>query len=60
MNPKLQYGGNLLVLIVTRIVNLIFQNAEIPNALKSGIGCPVFKNEGKMKEDPNSYRQITG
>jgi hypothetical protein len=40
-------------------VNLIFQNAAIPSTLKSGIGCPIFKNGGKLKEDPNSYRRIT-
>ena len=27
--------------------------------LKSGIVCPVFKNGGKPKDDPNSYRKIT-
>jgi hypothetical protein len=35
------------------------KNAEIPNTLKTGIGCPIFKNGGKPKEDPNSYRRIT-
>ena len=40
-------------------MNLIFQNAAIPNTLKSGFGCPIFKNGGKPKEDPNSYRRIT-
>ena len=55
----LKYGGNLAVIILTKLVNLIFQNAEIPNTLKTGIGCPIFKNGGKPKEDPNSYRRIT-
>jgi hypothetical protein len=27
--------------------------------LKSGIVCPVFKNGGKPKDDPNSYKKIT-
>ena len=27
--------------------------------LKSGIVCPVFKNGGQPKDDPNSYRKIT-
>ncbi|CAC5410976.1 unnamed protein product [Mytilus coruscus] len=26
--------------------------------IKSGIVCPVFKNGGKPKDDPNSYRKI--
>jgi hypothetical protein len=54
----LKYGGNLNVIILTKLVSLIFQNEEIPNTLKTGIGCPIFKNGGKPKEDPNSYRRI--
>jgi hypothetical protein len=50
-----KYGGNLPVIILTKLVNLIFQNAAIPNTLKSGIGCPIFKNGDK----PNSYHRIT-
>jgi hypothetical protein len=54
----LKYGGNLTVIILIKLVNLIFQNAAIPSTLKSGIGCPIFKNGGKLKEDPNSlYRR---
>jgi hypothetical protein len=45
--------------ILTKLLNISFQNAEIPNTLKTGIGCPIFKNGGKPKEDPNSYRRIT-
>jgi hypothetical protein len=54
----IKYGGNLIVIILTKVVNLIFQNAAIPNTLKTGIGCPIFKNGGKLKEDPNSYRAL--
>ena len=41
----LKYGGNLTVIILTKLVNLIFQNAAIPNTWKSGIGCLILKTE---------------
>jgi hypothetical protein len=40
-------------------MELLFKNIHIPSILKSGIVCPVFKNGGKPKDDPNSYRNIT-
>ncbi|CAG2237181.1 unnamed protein product [Mytilus edulis] len=55
----LKYGGQTVVNILTKLINLIFKTVAVPNNLKIGIGCPLFKNGGKPKEDPNSYRRIT-
>ena len=55
----LKFGGNIIINILIKLVNIIFQNTTIPDVLKSGIGCPIFKNGGKPREDPNSYRRIT-
>lgn len=57
----LKYGGSQLSYILTFIIKFVFKNIHIhvPSMLKSGIVCPVFKNGGKPKDDPNSYRKIT-
>ncbi|XP_063411607.1 uncharacterized protein LOC134694525 [Mytilus trossulus] len=55
----LKYGGQTVINILTKLINLIFKTVAVPNNLKIGIGCPLFKNGGKPKEDPNSYRRIT-
>lgn len=38
---------------------MVFSNTVIPDSLKGGIECPIYKNGGKPKDDPNSYRRIT-
>ncbi|CAC5411304.1 unnamed protein product [Mytilus coruscus] len=55
----LKYGGHIVINILTKLINLIFKTVVVPNNLKTGIGCPLFKNGGKSKEDPSSYRRIT-
>ncbi|CAC5364281.1 unnamed protein product [Mytilus coruscus] len=52
----LKYGGSLLISVLAYIINFLFKHVHI---IKSGIVCPVFKNGGKPKDDPNSYRKIT-
>ena len=54
----MKYGEDILISILTRLINFIFQNLDIPNFLKSGITTPILK-KGKKKSDPNSYRKIT-
>ncbi|CAC5378655.1 unnamed protein product [Mytilus coruscus] len=55
----LKYGGSLLISVLAFIINFLFKHVHIPAVIKSGIVCPVFKNGGKPKDDPNSYRKIT-
>ncbi|CAC5399462.1 unnamed protein product [Mytilus coruscus] len=53
----LKYGGSLLISVLAYIINFLFKHVHIPALIKSGIVCPVFKNGGKPKDDPNSYRK---
>ncbi|VDI24965.1 Hypothetical predicted protein [Mytilus galloprovincialis] len=55
----LKYGGQPVIKIIVKLVNFIFQHINLPSNLKSGICYPVFKNGGKPREMPNSYRKIT-
>ncbi|CAC5375526.1 unnamed protein product [Mytilus coruscus] len=55
----LKYGGSLLISVLAFIINFLFKHVHIPALIKSGIVCPVLKNGGKPKDDPNSYRRIT-
>ena len=56
----LKYGGEIVICILTKIVNMVFSDTAIPDSLKGGIGCPIYKNGGKPKDDPNSYRRRGG
>lgn len=55
----MKFGGDSVIFVLTKIVNLIFSTLCIPKTLKSGMGCPIYKNGGKPIDDPNSYRRIT-
>ena len=43
----LKYGGDILISILTRLINFIFQTLDIPNFLKSGIATPILKKGKK-------------
>ena len=38
----LLYGGESVIYILTKIVNMVFSNTAIPDSLKGGIGCPIY------------------
>ena len=38
----LLYGGESVICILTKIVNMVFSNTAIPDSLKGGIGCPIY------------------
>jgi hypothetical protein len=58
-SEHLKYGGQKLIIVLTMLINFIFQNKHIPPILKSGIACPIYKKGGKPADNPNSYRKIT-
>jgi hypothetical protein len=46
----LKYGGRKLLEYLTVLVNWIFENLQIPKTLKSGIACPISKNDFSLCE----------
>ncbi|KAL4239747.1 ATP-binding cassette [Mactra antiquata] len=44
------YGGEILHQELLKIINTVFDHAEIPTCLKIGIISPVFKNKGHPSE----------
>ncbi|VDI04539.1 Hypothetical predicted protein [Mytilus galloprovincialis] len=58
-SEHLKYGGKTLVVMLTKLINLIFQSCTLPELFEMGLVSPVFKNKGKPATDPNSYRKIT-
>ena len=38
----LLYGGESVIYILTKVVNMVFSNTAIPDSLKGGIGCPIY------------------
>ena len=52
------YGGEELLQYLTLLVNCIFDQGKITDALKIGVLTPVFKNKGSNK-DAKNYRGIT-
>ncbi|VDI71276.1 Hypothetical predicted protein [Mytilus galloprovincialis] len=58
-SEHLKYGGETLVHVLTKLINLIFRHCNLPELFEMGLVSPVFKNKGKSATDPNSYRKIT-
>lgn len=54
----LLYGGEELLQYLTLLMNCIFDQGRITDALKIGVLTPVFKNKGSNK-DAKNYRGIT-
>ena len=54
----LLHGGEELLQYLTLLVNCIFDQGKITDALKIGVLTPVFKNKGSNK-DAKNYRGIT-
>ena len=54
----LLHGGKELLQYLTLLVNCIFDQGKITDALKIGVLTPVFKNKGSNK-DAKNYRGIT-
>ena len=54
-----KYGGYSLVQTVTDIVQDIMNGNEIPKIFKEGLITPIYKKQGKLTYNPNSYRRIT-
>ncbi len=55
----LKHGGEALKIWVRQICNSIIELEVIPDVLKLGVICPVYKDNGKDPLDTNSYRGIT-
>ena len=45
----LKFGGESVICILTKIVNMVVSNTAIPDSLKGEIGCPIYKMEGNQK-----------
>ena len=58
-SEHLKYGGETLVHVLTKLINLIFRHCTLPELFEMGLVSPVFKNKGKSATDPNSYMKIT-
>ncbi|CAC5379464.1 unnamed protein product [Mytilus coruscus] len=58
-SEHLKYGGETLVHVLTKLIDLIFRHCTLPEFFEMGLVSPVFKNKGKPATDPNSYRKIT-
>jgi hypothetical protein len=55
-NEMLKYGGSLLVLEVTRLIQQIFISCKIPEDCRTSITVPIFKMGDKILLE--NYRVI--
>ena len=51
-------GGDLLLQVLTDIMNCLFSIGSIPDSLKAGVLTPVYKRKG-VGTDAKNYRGIT-
>lgn len=54
----LRFGGQSLLLWVQQICNSIIEFEVIPDCLKLGIVCPIYKGCGRNPLDTNSFSLI--
>ena len=54
-----KYGGNLLIIALTMIFNLICKMEYVPVNFRRGIQVPLFKGKNLCSTDTNNYRGIT-
>ena len=54
-----KYGGNLLIITITMIFNLICRMEYVPVNFRRGIQIPLFKGKNLCSTDTNSYRGIS-
>ena len=52
------FGGDLLLQVLTEIVNSVFSIGSISDSLKAGVLTPVYKRKG-LSTDAKNYRGIT-
>ena len=55
----IKYGGNLLIITLTMIFNLISKTEYVPVNFRRGTQVPLFKGKNLCSTDTNSYRGIT-
>ena len=55
----IKFGGNLLIICLTMIFNLICKMEYVPVNFRRGIQVPLFKGKNLCSTDTNSYRGIT-
>ena len=53
----LTFGGTLVILFLTDMINYIFECKQVPSVLKEGLVTPIFKKGDRS--DPANYRGIT-
>ena len=51
-------GGDLLLQVLTNIMNSLFSIGSIQDSLKAGVLTPVYKRKG-LSTDAKTYRGIT-
>lgn len=57
-SEHLKYGGQHLHIILTFLINMIFQLCTLPESFRLATATPVYKRKGKPTYEPNSYRKI--
>ena len=58
-SEHLKNGGDVIVTVLTKLINNLCKNTSIPDMFKLGLVTPVHKRKGTPLQDPNSYRKIT-
>ena len=58
MAEHVLYGGNLLLQVLTNIINSLYSIGSIPDFLKAGVLTAVYKRKG-LSTDAKNHRGIT-
>ena len=58
-NEHVIFGGAIVIEALITLFKAILKFEKVPDAWKTSVIIPIYKGNGKVKNDPGSYRPIS-